>query len=74
MAKTKEFTDLVAKTKDTTKLGTQMEKTFNDVYNAASGTFAQQVLAGAKAVCRKYNLVLYEGTLDGALTKLELGP
>ena len=72
VAKTKEFDDLVAASRDTAKLGAKISKDYTTALNGAVGSLADQALEAARTICRTYHLVLYQGGLDGSLTKLDV--
>lgn len=74
IAKTTEFEAAVAAAPSREKFRKAIIADYDAAQSAASGDLPAQALEAVKAVCRKYHLALYEGGVDGSLTKLELGP
>lgn len=74
VAKTKEFEDAVAAKSgpDKSKYGDEIEKAWDAAFAASSGGIVAAALEATKAVCKKYNLVLYEGKLDGEVAKVDV--
>ena len=74
IAKTTEFEAAVAAAPSTAKFRKAIVDDYDAAQTAASGDLPAQALEAVKTVCRKYHLALYEGGIDGSLTKVELGP
>ena len=74
IAKTTEFEAAVSAAPNKSKFRKAIVDDYNAAQAAASGDLPAQVLEAVKTVCRKYHLALYEGGIDGSLTKVELTP
>lgn len=61
--RTEEFDKLIVGLDDPgkKKMSDEMDKTWQDTYDNAKGTFQEKVEAAVKAVCTKYHLVYYKG-------------
>lgn len=72
VSKTKEFEATVAAAPDKAKLRNQIKQEWTTRYQAAKGGLPASALEATKAICKKYDLVLYEGKLDGKVEKVDV--
>ena len=72
LVRTPTFDAFVAKAKSKADLAERIENEFDATVKEASGSFAEKVHAAARATCRKYGLVLYEGTAAGEVLKVDV--
>ena len=72
VSRTKEFEDAVAKAPDKAKFGQEINDTWDKAFKASKGDIPAAAREATVAVCKKYNLVLYEGDLKGKVKKVDV--
>jgi hypothetical protein len=73
VSKSKEFEDHVAglSPADRTTYAAKISAAWDKTFKASSGDTVSAAREATYGVCRKFDLVLYEGKLDGGLTKVD---
>ena len=72
VTKTKEFEDAVAAQRDKRAYGNQISADWSTLYRASAGDVPTAAREATKAICKKYNLVLYEGQLTGEVKRVDV--
>lgn len=72
VSRTKEFEAMVAAKPDKAKFRDQINTEWTTLYAGATGDIPARAATATKAICKTYGLILYEGKLDGKVSKVDV--